>query len=182
MIDAFVLAVGLLLLPGCTSSGGGMPTSAATSTSLKPNRASVPNVRPLSKNPARANPASLNEPGEYAAQVVRGTNDVRAAQRLPRLRGSTCARDGAILRAAALAGKAGLTHAPLAGVLATCVPFGTAAENLSRTAASPATVVGAWMHSPGHRSNLLDPDLTEIGVGCLPDGSRMLCSQVFLGP
>jgi len=43
-------------------------------------------------------------------------------------------------------------------------------------------VIDAWMHSPGHRSNLLDPTLTEIGVGCVRDGRSMLCSQVFLGP
>jgi uncharacterized protein YkwD len=38
------------------------------------------------------------------------------------------------------------------------------------------------MRSPGHRSNLLDPELSDVGVGCLRDGARMLCSQVFLGP
>ena len=38
------------------------------------------------------------------------------------------------------------------------------------------------MSSPGHRSNLLDPALTQIGVACLPDRGRILCSEVFLGP
>lgn len=167
VLSAFVLAAGLLALPGCTSGASSIPPSATRSTSA---------------TPTSVGPTSVHEPGEYAAQVVRGTNDVRAAQRLPRLRSSACAREGAMLRAAALEGKAGLTHAPLAGILTTCAPLGTAAENLSRTAESPATVVGAWMRSPGHRSNLLDPDLTEIGVGCLRDGPRMLCSELFLGP
>jgi uncharacterized protein YkwD len=38
----------------------------------------------------------------------------------------------------------------------------------------------AWMGSPGHRSNILDPALSQIGVGCVLDGEAMLCSQVFL--
>jgi uncharacterized protein YkwD len=66
--------------------------------------------------------------------------------------------------------------------MAACTPATTAAENLSRAAASPAAVIDAWMGSPGHRPNLLDPALTEIGVGCVIDGQAMLCSQVFFGP
>jgi len=88
----------------------------------------------------------------------------------------------ALQRASDLVGVAELTHTPLAGVIADCAPATTAAENLSRAAASPPAVVDAWMDSPGHRSNLLDPALTEIGVGCVLDADAMLCSQVFLGP
>jgi len=88
----------------------------------------------------------------------------------------------ALKRASALIEKPELTHAPLNGVIAGCKPTTIAAENLSKVAASPAAVIDAWMHSPGHRSNLLDPMLTEIGVGCVHDGNSMLCSQVFLGP
>ncbi len=63
-----------------------------------------------------------------------------------------------------------------------CASGTTAAENLSKAAATATAVIDAWMHSPGHRSNLLDPALTQIGVGCVRDGESMLCSQVFLGP
>ena len=56
-----------------------------------------------------------------------------------------------------------------------------AAENLSRAAADPDAVVTAWMGSPGHRANLLDPQLNAMGVGCVPDAEAMLCSQIFLG-
>jgi len=93
-----------------------------------------------------------------------------------------CAQDAAQKRAKALIGKAELTHALLSGVIAGCASGTTAAENLSKAAATPAAVIDAWMGSPGHRSNLLDPALTEIGVGCVLDGKSMLCSQVFLGP
>lgn len=31
--------------------------------------------------------------------------------------------------------------------------------------ATAAQIVDAWMHSPGHRANILDPDYREIGIG-----------------
>lgn len=148
------LAAGLLVLVGCASGPGN----------------------------ARLSPSSmrLSDPVEYAAQIARETNDVRTARGLPKLAGSTCARDAGLRRALALVGTAQLTHAPLAGVIAGCQPATTAAENLSKAAAGPATVIDAWMHSAGHRANLLDPELTKIGVGCVHDAAAMLCSQVFL--
>lgn len=118
---------------------------------------------------------------EYAARIVSGTNDVRVAKGLPALSGPACARDAALRRASALTGSTKLTHALLNGVIAKCAPA-TTAENLSKAAASPTAVIDAWMHSPGHRSNLLDPTLTEIGVGCVVDSQSMLCSQMFLSP
>ena len=30
---------------------------------------------------------------------------------------------------------------------------------------TPASIVDAWMHSPGHKANILDPTFKEIGIG-----------------
>ncbi|QEC49892.1 CAP domain-containing protein [Baekduia soli] len=41
-------------------------------------------------------------------------------------------------------------------------------ENLAwgtGSAATPAEIVDAWMHSPPHRRNILDPSFREIGIG-----------------
>ena len=38
-------------------------------------------------------------------------------------------------------------------------------ENAAVGQASPKAVVQAWMNSPGHRANMLDPEIQEIGVG-----------------
>ena len=41
-------------------------------------------------------------------------------------------------------------------------------ENLAwgaGSASTPAQIVNAWMHSPGHRRNILDPSFKEIGIG-----------------
>jgi uncharacterized protein YkwD len=38
------------------------------------------------------------------------------------------------------------------------------AENIAQGHRSPRGVTRGWIQSPGHRENLLDPDVTEIGV------------------
>lgn len=133
-------------------------------------------------SPTRPAPAVALAPDAYAAELVALTNEVRAEEGLPELAGSDCAREAGLERAAALVGEEELTHAPLAPVIAACEPLTTAAENLVNSTASPTEVVEAWLGSPGHRSNIVDPALTEIGIGCVPDGEKLLCSQVFLGP
>ncbi len=43
--------------------------------------------------------------------------------------------------------------------------YSVAAENIAAGFLTPETVVQAWMESPGHRANILAPDVEEIGVG-----------------
>ena len=43
--------------------------------------------------------------------------------------------------------------------------FMRAAENVAFGQRTPEQVIEAWMDSDGHRRNILDPNLTEIGVG-----------------
>jgi uncharacterized protein YkwD len=38
-------------------------------------------------------------------------------------------------------------------------------ENIAAGQPTPAAVMDAWMHSPGHRANILNCQFTEIGVG-----------------
>lgn len=121
------------------------------------------------------------DPAAYAAELVAETNAVRADEGLALLDVSDCATDEAAERATALDGDLPLEHASLTPVLEACAPATTAAENLVRAAATPHDVVDAWLDSAGHRANLLDPDVQEVGIGCLLDGDEMLCSQVFLG-
>jgi len=39
------------------------------------------------------------------------------------------------------------------------------AENVAAGQQTPAEVVEGWMNSPGHRANILNPNLTTLGVG-----------------
>lgn len=43
--------------------------------------------------------------------------------------------------------------------------YSWAAENIAAGQTTPEQVVNGWMNSPGHRANILNPNLTEIGVG-----------------
>ena len=118
--------------------------------------------------------------GAYARQLRAAADDARAAAGLPRFGDAACAQPVALARASALVGRP-LEHAPLNDVRAACPASDVVAENLSRAQAAPADVVVAWMASPGHRSNLLDPTLTGMVVACTHDGPQMLCSQLFTG-
>lgn len=119
---------------------------------------------------------------EYASELTDLTNEARVMEGLETLEDSACARTAALERATALVGEDELEHAPLGPVIDECAPRTTAAENLVNSSANPAEVLEAWLGSPGHRANIVDPVLTEIGIGCVPDGGNLLCSQVFLGP
>jgi uncharacterized protein YkwD len=41
-------------------------------------------------------------------------------------------------------------------------------------------IVDNWMSSPGHRSNLLRPEFTDIGVGVAASGNNIKVTQVFI--
>ena len=43
--------------------------------------------------------------------------------------------------------------------------FSTWAENIAAGSSTPQAVMDSWMNSPGHRANILNCNLTEIGIG-----------------
>ncbi|MDC7121648.1 CAP domain-containing protein [Cellulomonas fimi] len=174
-----LVAVGLLLAVvtvvawfATRPDGGTAASQQTTSTPPSPPAASVDPAAPWSAD---------EEPGAYAQRLVTGTNAARADEGLPTLAWSECAAEQAAARADALVGAAELTHAPMDDVMAACA-VSVAAENLSRGAAPAQDVVDAWLASPGHRANLLDPELTSVGIACAREADETLtCSQVFLG-
>lgn len=50
-------------------------------------------------------------------------------------------------------------------IQATGYQYSRAAENLYGGASTAEQAVQGWMQSPGHRANILNPDLQEIGIG-----------------
>ena len=76
---------------------------------------------------------------------------------------------------------------PQARILATGYPANNAftGENIARgeyAESSPVEIVDSWMHSPGHRENILRAAFTEIGVGVATDGPAALYTTDFGGP
>lgn len=46
-------------------------------------------------------------------------------------------------------------------------PYKTVGENIAAGQPSAEAVVEAWMNSPGHRENIMNPNFKELGVGYL---------------
>ncbi|MEW8959755.1 hypothetical protein MHOCP_16630 [Moorella humiferrea] len=62
------------------------------------------------------------------------------------------------------------------------ITYRTAGENIAAGYQTPEAVVAAWMGSPGHRNNILNPNFTSIGVGYTMGGSyRNYWVQLFIG-
>ncbi len=65
------------------------------------------------------------------------------------------------------------------------VPYRVAAENIFTSTNVPdpvAAAVSGWMNSPGHRANILLPDVTGTGVGIWREGNSFYFTQIFLLP
>lgn len=63
------------------------------------------------------------------------------------------------------------------------IKFSCAGENIAYGQQTPAEVMTSWMNSSGHRSNILSPSYTQIGVG-LAKNSNGVCywTQQFIRP
>jgi uncharacterized protein YkwD len=57
--------------------------------------------------------------------------------------------------------------------------MGTGRQN-TNTRQLARIIVDNWMSSPGHRSNLLRPEFTDIGVGAATNGKEVQVTQVFI--
>lgn len=102
-------------------------------------------------------------------QVVTLVNEARAAEGLPLL-----SIDETLMQAAAARAKEIVTafsHTrPNGTPFSTILPeynidYRAASENLAWGQTSPAEVMEGWMDSPQHRSNILNPVYSSIGVG-----------------
>ena len=59
-----------------------------------------------------------------------------------------------------------------------CAKSYTVGENLAKGQEIPSEVIETWMNSPEHRTNILNPNFSEIGVGITPVGEN---SDNFVG-
>lgn len=56
--------------------------------------------------------------------------------------------------------------------------FSRVAENVAE-APTAVDIHAAWMHSPGHRANLLDPNVDSIGIGVVNRGGELYAVEDF---
>src|SRR5580704_15540070 len=56
--------------------------------------------------------------------------------------------------------------------------FSVIAENVA-IGPAPAVIHTMWMHSPGHRANILSPQLTAVGIAVVQGNSGLFAAQDF---
>lgn len=118
-------------------------------------------------------------PARYERRVVRHTNRARVAHDLHRLTRSDCLDRYAQRSANRIARSERLTHQNLRPVLRRCGGW-KVGENIAYGYRWPIAVVRAWMDSPGHRANILEPRYRRIGIGVRRDDRGVVwVSQVF---
>jgi len=126
--------------------------------------------------------AAIADP--LAHRIFSLTNQDRADQGLPPLLWSTALASSAKAHAAMMSQEPVLSHqypgeAPLieranqAGA-----HFRTVAENIA-SGWSAEQINTAWMHSPSHRENILDPRLNTLGVAVVQRGSQLYAVEDF---
>lgn len=62
------------------------------------------------------------------------------------------------------------------------ISYRAAGENIAMGQETPEQVMKAWMNSPGHRENILNPSFTKIGVGVAKNSeNQYYWTQHFIG-
>ena len=158
------------------------PTKAPTTTKAKTTKSTTkPPVKTTTKTPTKstAKPTTTTakpvDPTAFAAEVVRLVNVERAKEGLAPL--GTLSN---LTQAAEVRAKEQLTlysHDRPDGT--SCftvlgeygVSYRMAGENIAKGYTTPAAVVDGWMHSQGHRENILNPNFTHIGAATARKGN-----------
>src|SRR4051812_9019523 len=117
----------------------------------------------------------------WEAKVVRLTNARRTAHGRRPLRAAACPDGFAEPWTRHLARTQTLTHPDLEPMLG-CPHTSYAGENIAYGYSTPRALVSAWMHSPGHRANILSRHFHRIGVsGWRATNGITYAAQDFVG-
>lgn len=123
--------------------------------------------------------AAVDE-ADFADEVIRLCNEERESRGLSPLEKSDSLTRSAAVRVGEL--PENFSHTRPDGTscfTAVTENFSASGENIAMGYTTPEEAVTGWMNSPGHKSNILDPDFTKIGVGYYSDGYYWV--QVFAG-
>ncbi len=133
-----------------------------------------------------AGPASAGPDAAFLDEVVRLTNRERMSRGLGALAVDARLSQAAHVHSADMARRNFFAHECPSGTqawdraVAAGYTYRKIAENIAAGQQTPAQVVEGWMNSPGHRANILDGELTQIGVGYVTGGEYgTYWTQVF---
>lgn len=105
------------------------------------------------------------------SEVIRLTNVQRQANGLSALNENATLDSAALAKGNDMLAKGYWAHfapdgtSPWSFFLSFGYKYRYAGENLARDFSDPSSAVNAWMNSPTHRENILNPNYKEIGVG-----------------
>jgi uncharacterized protein YkwD len=117
----------------------------------------------------------------WEERVVELTNQRRAAHGRSPLEAAACPDGYAEPWTRHLATQQVLVHQDLSPMLS-CPHTSYAGENIAYGFETPRALVSAWMHSPGHRANILSPHFHRIGVsGWRATNGVTYATQDFVG-
>ncbi|MFF9088530.1 sigma-70 family RNA polymerase sigma factor [Streptomyces sp. NPDC014991] len=147
------------------------PSPARTSSTSKAQRTTRVTPSATRTAPARTQPAPAPAPAGTVAQVVALVNKERAAA------GCGSVTEDAQLDKAAqghsddMAARGFFDHTnpdgagPGERITGAGYRWSTYGENIAQGQQTPQTVMNSWMHSPGHRANILNCSFKNLGVG-----------------
>ncbi|HVD62704.1 MAG TPA: CAP domain-containing protein [Lapillicoccus sp.] len=153
------------------------PSTTASRSTPRPTATSAP-TPPATPSP----PPSTTGTATYEGQILALVNAERTAAGLPALTAQACPDEFAEPWSPHMAAEGGLSHQSLGPVLSRCGAR-AAAENVGmNSSSSPASMVAAFMNSPGHRANILGASYSGIGIGAYRDsGGVWWVTQDFVG-
>ena len=128
---------------------------------------------------AAASAAYRNAPASYEASVLYWTNVHRKRHGVRPLTAGSCVERYAESWARHLGSRNVYRHQRLGPIMRNCHK-NRAAENIGRGRVSAKRMVSMWMHSSGHRKNLLNPRYRHLGVGSVYSGGRLYTVQDFV--
>jgi uncharacterized protein YkwD len=155
------------------------PTASPTPTRPAPTRPVPTATRPAPTRPAPTSSTAVPPPssGGVTAQVVALTNAERAKAGCGPLAVDATLTSVAQAHSQDMASNNYFSHdsqdgrTPFARMTAAGYRYSTAAENIAAGQRTAQDVMTGWMNSPGHKANILNCALTQIGVGHATGGS-----------
>jgi uncharacterized protein YkwD len=147
------------------------------------------------KQPPSSHSVNVSYLSELERAIYRYTNEVRQKNGLATLTWENSLRDVARAHSADMLVRNYFSHVNPEGrsskdrIVAGCpLPMTMTGENIwMATGRQPEDtrqlariIVDSWMSSPGHRSNLLRPEFSDIGVGAAVSGNNIKVTQVFI--
>jgi uncharacterized protein YkwD len=158
--------------PGPSTSNGAVAQLSDISPSASPSAPPAsPSPTTAAPTAARTTAKPLSGNSSYEAQVVTLVNQERAKAGCPALTVDSRLTAAARGHSQDMAQRNYFDHntpegvTPWTRITNAGYHFSTAAENIAEGQTTPASVMDAWMNSPGHRANILNCALRNIGVG-----------------